>query len=104
MASHLSRDDRVRIQTLAEFYSVKQLAEKFQRPKSTIYNVLNKPLTPTKGRGRKKIYDTPERKRLAAFVTENAKNWDFSTKDLALIQPGCQNTIKKALHKEGLYR
>lgn len=60
-------------------------------------------LTPQKGRGWKKIYNSPERKNLALFMTENAKNCDISLQDLAKINYHSPKVVKKALYLEGIF-
>ncbi len=101
MGVHLTRDE---LKTLSEFLPLDVIAARVKKPRSTVFDAIQKPLTPKKGRGRKKLYDTPERKRLAAFIAENVINCDLTSEKLHEFFKSTHNIIEDALEKEGYNR
>ena len=103
----LSYKERVQIHTLHELgWTQKSISAYLHISQTTISHCIRSPITPTKGRGRQPILDTPLRKLLVRHATENVEQRRKTREQIAheLGINVCRRTLIKAFEKELYHR
>ena len=103
----LSYKERIQIHTLAELgWTQTAISQRLGIQQRTISNCLRAPCTPIKLKGRKPILNTPLRRLLVQYATENAEQ-RRKTREVIAQELGidiCRRSLIKAFEKELYYR